>query len=210
MVLAIFWYSLTLLSSLGFKRDAYSWVEGLLFGKKGEGLLHVAGWFFFVKEGDCCSLGLLAAHLGKRKGQPPSLLAFIPPLKIRGECLVARYLWFLSLFWVILGWFLFQLSPKIGWSNTNFCWVLWCRYRFRNQQRQWSHFWLYFFWCLHYIYFLCVIVCIISIVGKNLVAADAKIINAMQHISTVDDEIISAHNLLLTKKLLTKTMSLMA
>jgi hypothetical protein len=53
-------------------------------------------------------------------------------------------------------------------------------------------------------------VCIISIVGKNLVAADAKIINAMQHISTVDDEIISAHNLLLTKKLLTKTMSLMA
>jgi hypothetical protein len=25
--------------------------------------------------------GLLAAHLGKRKGHPPSLLAFIPPLK---------------------------------------------------------------------------------------------------------------------------------
>jgi len=53
---------------------------------------------------------------------------------MRGVCLGARYLWFLSLFWVILDRFLFQFSPRIGQSNTNFCWVLQCRCRFRNRQ----------------------------------------------------------------------------
>jgi hypothetical protein len=46
MVLAIYGSSLTVLSSLSFKRDECSWVEGLLFGKKGEGLLHTAGRFW--------------------------------------------------------------------------------------------------------------------------------------------------------------------
>jgi len=53
---------------------------------------------------------------------------------MRGVCLGVGYLWFLSLFWVILDWFLFPFSPRIGQSNTNFCWVLQCRYRFRNWQ----------------------------------------------------------------------------
>ena len=39
---------------------------------------------------------------------------------MRGGCLSAGYLWFLSLFWVILDWFLFQFSLRIGQSNTNF------------------------------------------------------------------------------------------
>jgi hypothetical protein len=34
MVSTIFWYSLTLFSIIGFKRDAFSWVGGLLFGKR--------------------------------------------------------------------------------------------------------------------------------------------------------------------------------
>jgi hypothetical protein len=46
MVLAIYDSSLIVLSSLRFKRDACSWVEGLLFGKEGEGLLHAAGRFW--------------------------------------------------------------------------------------------------------------------------------------------------------------------
>jgi len=45
MVLAIYGSSLTLFSSLRFQRDACSLVEGLLFGKEGEGLLHAPGWF---------------------------------------------------------------------------------------------------------------------------------------------------------------------
>jgi hypothetical protein len=49
--------------------------------EEGEDLMYAVGWFCFGKEGDCCNLGLLAAHLGKRKGHPPSLFAFIPPLK---------------------------------------------------------------------------------------------------------------------------------
>ena len=43
---------------------------------------------------------------------------------------------FLSLFWVILSWFLFQFSPRIGWSNTNFCWVLQCHFQFKNQHKK--------------------------------------------------------------------------
>lgn len=46
MVLAIYSSSLTVLSSLRFKRDACIWVEGLLFGKEGEGLMHATGWFW--------------------------------------------------------------------------------------------------------------------------------------------------------------------
>ena len=38
-------------------------------------------------------------------------------------------------FWVILGWFLFQFSSRIGRSNTHFCWVLQCHCRFRNRQQ---------------------------------------------------------------------------
>ena len=43
--------------------------------EEGEDLMYAVGWFCFGKEGDCCNLGLLAAHLGKRKGHPPSLFA---------------------------------------------------------------------------------------------------------------------------------------
>jgi len=49
-------------------------------GRFGEGLLHAAGRYCFRKEGESCYMQL-AAHLGKRKGHPPSLLAFIPSFK---------------------------------------------------------------------------------------------------------------------------------
>jgi hypothetical protein len=40
-----------------------------------------------------------------------------------GVRLGAGYIWFLS-----------QFFSRISQSNTNFCWVLQCRYRFRNRQ----------------------------------------------------------------------------
>jgi hypothetical protein len=72
-----------------------------------------------------------ATHFGKREGgqehathfvksHPFSLLVFIAPISVLG-CLGAGPRLSLSPFWVILGWFLFSFSPKIGQSNTNFC-----------------------------------------------------------------------------------------
>jgi hypothetical protein len=51
MVLAIFWYSLTLISSLRFKRDACRWVGGLLFKKRER----------------VCGMQLTSFSLGKRE-----------------------------------------------------------------------------------------------------------------------------------------------
>jgi len=62
--LSYFQHTLTLFSFLGFKRDACSWIEGLLFEKEGGVLLHAVGQI-----------------LGRSKGHALSLspLAFIPP-----------------------------------------------------------------------------------------------------------------------------------
>ena len=73
--------------------------------------------------------------LGKVKSHPFSLLVFIAPISVLG-CLGAGPRLSLSPFWVILGWFLFSFSPKIGQSNTNFCQVLQCRCRFRNRHQK--------------------------------------------------------------------------
>jgi len=40
---------------------------------------------------------------------------------------------------VILSWFLFPFSPRIGRSNSNFCYVLHCRCQFRNRQKKLRH-----------------------------------------------------------------------
>jgi hypothetical protein len=78
-----YWHSLTLLSPLGFKRDACSWVGGLLYGKEGMGLLHAAGWI-----------------LGKIKGLSLSLSPCIyTPFKWGGVFGVSLEV-FLTLFWL--------------------------------------------------------------------------------------------------------------
>jgi len=60
-----------------------------------------------------------AACVGKNA--PFSLLAAFIPLLNDKRCLEGWIRLFSSLFWVILGWFLFSFSPRIGRSNSNIC-----------------------------------------------------------------------------------------
>jgi hypothetical protein len=73
------------------------------------------------------------AHFGKREGGESmelilgrvkshlfSLLVFIAPKSVL-ECLGTGPRLSLSPFYVILNWFLFSFSSRIGQSNTNFC-----------------------------------------------------------------------------------------
>ena len=54
--LSYFQHALTLFSFLGFKRDACSWIEGLLFEKEGGVLLHVVGQILGRSKGHALSL----------------------------------------------------------------------------------------------------------------------------------------------------------
>jgi len=62
------------------RRSACSWLVSVFSLGKGRGSTACSWPVLLWKEGEACCMQL-AAHLGKRKDHPPSLLAFIPPLK---------------------------------------------------------------------------------------------------------------------------------
>jgi hypothetical protein len=65
--------------------------------------------FVLGKRERACCLGVLTVHVGKRKGHPPSLLAFIPPLKLEGG------VWVLDIFGLYPS---FELSYSGSYSNS--------------------------------------------------------------------------------------------
>ena len=105
-------------------------------------------WLVFLR-GKRGSIAAIAAIVFRGEEESPMLSPCIyNPYKCAG-CLGIGPRLFLPPFWVILGWFLIQFSPRIGRSNTNFCWVfsvavdseidsqkVCYRCRFRNRQRR--------------------------------------------------------------------------
>ena len=109
MVLAIFWYSLTLISSLRFKRDACRWVGGLLFKKRER----------------VCGMQLTSFSLGKR--EIDVVQGYWPPIQERGKVILPLSLHLYPLLnerggvWVlnIFGFYpFFELSQVGSYSNS--------------------------------------------------------------------------------------------
>ena len=91
MVSIIFVYFLTLISSLWFKRDACSWVEGLLFGKRERIYCMQLIGFALGKSEIAAIQGYLPPIWGRGKVILPLSLHLYPLLNERG-CLCAGYI----------------------------------------------------------------------------------------------------------------------